>query len=81
MELKNNDIYALPDGTELVAQLGLEGFYFLHALRLGLPSAPIYLVDRSGQFLSWGRRTPWHVGDLRPTGGTSINADSANRAA
>lgn len=71
MELKNNDIYAFPDGTEFVARVGPKGVYFLHALRLGMPSAPIYVVDGSGQFLSGGRRTRWHVRDLHATGRTS----------
>lgn len=71
MELKNKVIYALPDGTEFVARVGPKGVYFLHALRYGKPSAPIYLVDGSGQFLSGGRRTRWHVGDLHATGRTS----------
>lgn len=71
MELKNNDIYGLPDGTEFVARVGPKGAFFLHALRLGVPSAPIYVVDGSGQFLSGRRRTRWHVGDLHATGRTS----------
>ena len=71
MELKNDDVYALPDGTEFVARVGPKGVYFLHALRLGRPSAPVYVVDGSGQFLSEGRRTRWHVGDLHATGRTS----------
>ena len=72
MELKDNNIYALPDGTEFVVRVGLQGVCALHALRLGVPSAPTYVVDDSGQFLSGGRRTRWHVGDLRATGRTSI---------
>src|SRR3989442_10924896 len=71
MELKNNDVYALHDGTEFLARVGRKGVYFLHALRLVMPSAPIYVIDGSGQFLSGGRRTCWHVSDLHATGRTS----------
>jgi hypothetical protein len=70
MELKNDDVYALPDGTEFVARVGPKGVYSLYAMRLGVPSAPTYAVDGSGQFLSEGRRTRWHVGDLHATGRT-----------
>jgi len=33
---------------------------------------PLYLVDGSGQFLSWGRRTRWSVADLQDTGRSSL---------
>ncbi len=72
MELKDHGVYVLPDGRELVARAGNHGGYFLHDLRLGVSSAPIYLIDGSGQFLSWGKRTRWGLGDLHDTGRESI---------
>ena len=72
MELKNHGVYALPDGNEFVVRPARYGGYFLHDLRLGVSSAPLYLIDGSGQFLSWGRPTQWSLEDLRDTGRTSL---------
>lgn len=63
-ELLENGIYSLPDGREFVARSGYSGSYFLHDLRLGAGHPPIYLVDGSGQLLSWGYRTCWRIEDL-----------------
>jgi len=72
MELKENGIYSLPDGREFVVRVARQGGFLLHDLRLGVSSAPLYLVDGSGQFLSWGRRTRWSVADLQDTGRSSL---------
>jgi hypothetical protein len=72
MELKENGIYSLPDGREFVVRVARQGGFLLHDLRLGVSSAPLYLVDGSGQFLSWGRRTRWSVADLHDTGRSSL---------
>ena len=72
MELKENGIYSLPDGREFVVRVARQGGFLLHDLRLGVSSAPLYLVDGSGQFLSWGRRTRWSVADLHDTGRASL---------
>ena len=72
MELKENGIYSLPDGREFVVRAARQGGFLLHDLRLGVSSAPLYLVDGSGQFLSWGRRTRWSVADLKDTGRSSL---------
>jgi hypothetical protein len=72
MELKENGIYSLPDGREFVVRVARQGGFLLHDLRLGVYSAPLYLVDGSGQFLSWGRRTRWSVADLHDTGRSSL---------
>ena len=72
MELKDHGIYALPDGREFVVRAGSHGGYFLHDLRRGVASAPVYLIDGSGQFLSWGKHTRWSLGDLSDTGRRSI---------
>ena len=67
MHLNENSIYALPDGREYVARCGTHGGYFLHDPLKGIAAAPVYLIDRSGQILSWGRVTRWTVNDLRET--------------
>ena len=72
MELRENSIYALPDGREFVARAGTHGGHFLHNTSRGDTSAPVYLVDRSGQLLSWGRITRWSLKDLRDTGRISL---------
>ncbi|MDQ3174266.1 MAG: hypothetical protein M3Q91_11250 [Acidobacteriota bacterium] len=71
MKLEDNGIYKLPDGREFLVRAGSHGGYFLHDLRLGVASAPVYLIDGSGQFLSWGKRTRWSLSDLSNTGRTS----------
>jgi hypothetical protein len=71
MKLKANNIYALPDGREFVVRHGSHGGYFLHDPHRGVAAAPVYLVDGSGQVLSWGRQTPWTAQDLRETGRVS----------
>ena len=68
MKLKSNSICALPDGREFIVRLGSRGVYFLHDPRCGVSAAPIYLVDGSGQLLSWGRPTRWTLADLKDTG-------------
>lgn len=72
MKLNDHGIYRLPDGREFLVRTSTQGGYILHDLRLGVASAPVYLIDGSGQFLSWGRPTRWSLGDLRDTGRTSL---------
>ncbi|MGH9903959.1 MAG: hypothetical protein ACRD8U_00075 [Pyrinomonadaceae bacterium] len=72
MELKDHGIYKLPDGREFLVRAGQHGAYLLHDLRLGVSSAPVYLIDRSGQFLSWGKPTRWNLADLCDTGRRSL---------
>ncbi len=72
MDLNDHGIYKLPDGREFLVRAGRNGSYVLHDLRLGVSSAPVYLIDGSGQFLSWGRPTRWSLGDLSDTGRSSI---------
>ena len=72
MKLKTHGIYTLPDGREFVVRDGSYGGYFLHDPRNGVAAAPVYLVDGSGQVLSWGRRTLWTFSDLQDTGRTSL---------
>ena len=68
MKLNNNGIYSLPDGREFIARPGSHGGFFLHDPHKGVAAAPVYLVDGSGQVLSWGRRTRWTLADLKDTG-------------
>jgi hypothetical protein len=68
MKLTNNGIYSLPDGREFIVRPGSHGGFFLHDPNKGVAAAPVYLVDGSGQVLSWGRRTRWTLADLRDTG-------------
>jgi len=63
-QLRENGVYSLPDGRRFVVTPAYSGGYFLHDLRLGLNHPPIYLVDGSGQLLSWGYRTCWRIEDL-----------------
>lgn len=72
MELINHGIYRLPDGREFLVRAGQLRTYALHDLRLGVASAPVYLVDGSGQLLSWGRPTRWRVSDLSDTGSRAV---------
>jgi len=68
MILNDQGIYELPDGRKFVVRAGRQGSYVLHDLGMGVSSAPVYLIDGSGQFLSWGKPTRWNLGDLRDTG-------------
>jgi hypothetical protein len=68
MNLEPNRIYALPDGRELIARIGILGGYTLHDMRHGVAAAPVYLVATSGELLSWDRRTSWRQSDLKDTG-------------
>jgi hypothetical protein len=72
MKLKDNSIYSLPDGREFIVRMANYGGYFLHDPRRGVAAAPVYLVDGSGQVLSWGRNTPWTYEDLQDTGRISL---------
>ena len=68
MELRENNVYVLPDGREFIARTGPHGGFFLHDPSRGVAAAPVYFVDKSGQLLSWGRITRWTLRDLRETG-------------
>ncbi len=68
MLLDENAIYTLPDGREFIARSATHGGYFLHDRLRGASVVPVYLVDRSGQLLSWGRVSRWTAKDLRETG-------------
>ena len=72
MELKDGGIYTLPDGREFVVRARRHGGYVLHDLRLGVSYAPVYLIDGSGQFLSWGKPTRWSLADLGDTGRRAV---------
>jgi hypothetical protein len=72
MDLKENCVYALPDGREFIARIGTHGGYFLHDPLRGVAAAPVYLIDKAGQLLSWGRITRWTMKDLRDTGRSSL---------
>jgi hypothetical protein len=72
MKLKENGIYALPDGRELIARAGTRGDYLLHDPQRGVAAAPLYVVDHAGHLLSWGRTTRWTMNDLEYTGRTSL---------
>ena len=71
IELRENGIYALPDGRELIARMGMLGNYLLHDPTHGVSAAPLYLINESGQLLSWGRVTRWSARDLNDTGRVS----------
>jgi hypothetical protein len=68
MTLKLHNIYALPDGHELVARRGAYGEYGLHDPRKGAAAPPVYIIGLSGKLLSWIRPTTWTAADLRDTG-------------
>lgn len=72
MTLKLNTVYALPDGHELVARLGICGEYSLYDPQQGATAPPIYIVSLSGQLLSWKRRPRWTASDLKETGKASL---------
>lgn len=68
MGLRDYGIYALPNQRELVVRVGPGSAYLLHDPRLGMAHPPVYLIDGSGQLLSWGKLTPWRIDDLKDTG-------------
>ena len=68
VELKLHNVYALPDGYELVARRGVCGEYALHDPQKGVAAPPVYIVSRSGQLLSWHQRTTLAAADLIDTG-------------
>ena len=72
MELRENGIYELPDGRELIARTGKGGGCLLHDPKRGVAAAPLYRVNSCGQLLSWGRTTFWTIKDLRDTGRISL---------
>ena len=72
IELKENGIYILPDGRELIARIGMFGDYLLHDPKRGVSAAPLFLINEDGQLLSWGRITGWSTNDLRDTGAISL---------
>ena len=72
MRLKPHNVYALPDGHELVARRGAYGECALHDPRKGVAAAPVYFVTQAGQLLSWNRKTTWTETDLRDTGRLSL---------
>ncbi len=75
MSLRDYGIYALPDRREFVVRSGPGRAYLLHDLRLGLTHPPVYLIDASGQLLSWGKPTTWRIDDLTDTGRVSSRLD------
>ena len=72
MNLKLNNVYALPDGYELVARRGMCGEYSLHDPLQGAAAPPVYLIGFSGRLLSWQVRTTWTASDLKDTGKASL---------
>jgi hypothetical protein len=72
MTLKLHNVYALPDGHELVARLGAYGEYGLHDPLKGAAAAPVYIIGISGRLLSWIRPSNWTASDLRDTGKESV---------
>jgi hypothetical protein len=68
VSLKSNNVYLLPDGRELIARCGPLGNVLLHDPLQGVAAAPVYLVSRTGQLLSWGKEPSWTAADLRETG-------------
>ena len=77
IELRQGGVYALPDGTELVAGVGRAGHYFFYHPRawkegvwiVNLPIA--YEVGTGGQLVTGcGQTTPWRIEDLRDSGHT-----------
>jgi hypothetical protein len=68
MQLKDDRIYLLPDGREVIARKA-DGIGFqLFDPRLGPAAAPVYFVCEEGKILFWGRPVPWKVADLSDTG-------------
>lgn len=68
MKIKSDNVYALPDGREVVARYNEYDSYCLYDPRLGVAAAPVYWVSSAGRILFWGQPTPWHVDDLQDTG-------------
>ncbi|HVF86937.1 MAG TPA: hypothetical protein VM866_05075 [Pyrinomonadaceae bacterium] len=77
-ELKHGEIYALPDGTKVVAGTGREGRRSLYhplvwAGKSWIVSVPIaYEIDTEGRLIDCaGRPTLWRVEDLTTARRTS----------
>jgi hypothetical protein len=70
--LKLHNIYALPDGNELVARRGIYGEFSLHDPSKGAAAPPVYILSLSGQLLSWIHRPTLTASDLKDTGKASL---------
>jgi len=66
--LQPNNIYALPDGDELVARRTNLGEYVLQDPLKDSATPPVYFVASTGRLLSWIRRSSLTARDLKPTG-------------
>ena len=66
MTLKDQGIYRLPNGRELVARLIAERQTILYNLSAADPAA--YELNPDGRLLFKGRLTAWAINDLRDTG-------------
>jgi hypothetical protein len=74
VKLKLHNVYALPDGYELVARRDAYGEYGLHDPLKGAAAPPVYIVGLSGHLLSWSRRSTLTASDLKDTGKASLPA-------
>lgn len=70
MTLKDQGIYRLPNGRELVARLIAEQQTILYNLSAADPSA--YELNPEGRLLFNGRLTAWAINDLRDTGRVAL---------
>ena len=68
MTLRNDGIYLLPDGREMIARQTEGLSYELFDPCSGPASAPVYFVGPGGEITSWGRPVAWRANDLRFTG-------------
>jgi hypothetical protein len=74
--LRERGIYALPDGSELVACRGGRGYYLYDPQKRvwNCGDPPDYEVDAAGRILLEGRPTQWRIEDLTDTGWTGYRA-------
>jgi hypothetical protein len=70
MNLKDQGIYRLPNGRELVARRIAEQQTILYNLSAADPAA--YELNPDGRLLFNGRLTAWAINDLRDTGRVAL---------
>ena len=80
-ELREQGIYALPDGREFVAHAVFRGGYVLYATGdWEFSGLHVYETNVEGQIRSKGRPTSWRVEDLTDTSRTARSRSRSGAA-
>jgi len=80
-KLREQGIYALPDGREFVAHAVFRGGYVLFTPRdWEFSGIHFYETNPAGQIRSKGQRTSWRIEDLTDTGRTARSRSRSGAA-